>query len=188
MRKFLAIALILKWRRLGVISATVLHLHVCMWLTQNSTQQLKNGKYLSYVLYSRASHNAAFGPPKICSVVQISTVQGSVFQHCASYFISINPRFQHCASYFISVNPRFQHCTRFFLGLIQGSALCKNFQELLVISTSSPRSALFEAVLCEALVCSTFPTFIIKKLKLLCICIFLKCGISNNSCGFEFSN
>ena len=72
--------------------------------------------------------------------------------------------------------------------LIQGSALCKNFQELLVISTSSPRSALFEAVLCEALVCSTFPTFIIKKLKLLCICIFLKCGISNNSCGFEFSN
>ena len=71
--------------------------------------------------------------------------------------------------------------------LIQGSALRKNFQELLVISTSL-RSVLFEAVLCEALVCNTFPTFIIKKLKLLCICIFLKCGISNNYCGFEVSN
>ena len=84
-----------------------------------------------------------------CSIVQIIAVQGSVFQHCASYFISINPRFQHCASYFISVNPRFQHCASFLSALIQGSALCKNFQDFLVISTI-PRSALFKAALCKA--------------------------------------
>ena len=50
-----------------------------------------------------------------CSVVQISDVQGSMFQLCASYFISINPRFQQCAIYFTSVNPRLQHCKSFFI-------------------------------------------------------------------------
>ena len=49
-----------------------------------------------------------------CSVVQISAFQGSVFQHCASYFTSINPMFQNCANYFISGNPRFQCCASFF--------------------------------------------------------------------------
>ena len=42
-----------------------------------------------------------------CSVMQISAVQGSVFQHYARHFISVNPRFQCCASYIISINPRF---------------------------------------------------------------------------------
>ena len=49
------------------------------------------------------------------SVVQISAVQGSMFQLCASYFISINPRFQWCAIYFTSVNPRLQHYKSFFI-------------------------------------------------------------------------
>ena len=52
---------------------------------------------------------------QICSVVQISVVQGSMFQHCASYFTSINPMFQHYATYFISGNPRFQRCASFFI-------------------------------------------------------------------------
>ncbi len=67
-------------------------------------------------------NNTAVGPRTIlllghqrCSIVQISDVLGSVFQRCASYFISINQRFQHCAGYFISINPRFQCCTSFFI-------------------------------------------------------------------------
>ena len=50
-----------------------------------------------------------------CSVVQISAVQGSVFQHCARYFISVNPRIQRYAIYFFSINPRFQCCASFFI-------------------------------------------------------------------------
>ena len=86
-----------------------------------------------------------------CSIMQISAVLGSVFQRCASYFISINQRFQHCACYFIRINPRFQCCTSFFISANQDSALCKNFQDLLVTSASL-RSALFETALCKALV------------------------------------
>ena len=59
----------------------------------------------------------------------------------ASYFISVNQRFQRYVSYFISVNPRFQCCASFLSAIIQGSALCKNFHDLLV-----------KTVLCKALV------------------------------------
>ena len=75
---------------------------------------------------------------------KISAIQVSVFS-------SANPRFQRYASYFISVNPRFQHCVSFLSALYQGSALCKNFQDFLVISAIS-RSVLFKSVLYEALV------------------------------------
>ncbi len=50
-----------------------------------------------------------------CRVVQISAVQGSVFQCCARHFISVNPRFQSCAIFFISINPRFQCCASVFI-------------------------------------------------------------------------
>ena len=111
-----------------------------------------------FVLLESSKYVCTVGPctmlafsPQRCSTVQISTVQGSVFQHCARYFISINPRFQCYESYFISINPRFQCNASFLSVVIQGSALCKNFQEILVISTI-PRSALFESPFCKALV------------------------------------
>ena len=79
---------------------------------------------------------------KGAALCKISAVQVSVFS-------SVNPRFQRYASYFISVNPRFQHYAIILSALIQGSALCKNLQELLAISTIL-RLELFKTAVCEA--------------------------------------
>ena len=96
-----------------------------------------------------ASKDAVLGKISAVQVSVFSSVNPR-FQHRASFFISVNARFQHCVSYFISINPRFQHYVSFLSALYQGSALSKNFQNFLVISTIS-RSVLFKA----ALWCST---------------------------------
>ena len=94
----------------------------CFILIISEFCELKNGLIFQSI-YTRALHNAAFGPTKM--------------QHCVNsallkfkYFFNVNAMFHRCVSYFISVNPRFQCCVSFLSALYQGSALCKNFQEL----------------------------------------------------------
>ena len=81
-----------------------------------------------------------------CSIGQISAVQVSVFiQGFSTVQLILSALIQ-----------GFSIMQAFLSVLIHGSAVCKNFQEFLVIS-ASPRSALFEAALCEDLVyCTPF--------------------------------
>ena len=84
----------------------------------------------------------SLGHPR-CSVLQISVVQVSVLiQGFSIVQVILSVLVQGFSAVYV-----------FLSALFQGSALCKNFQEHLVIS-ASPRSALFKAALCEALVYS----------------------------------
>ena len=93
-------------------SSGLLEMHFSMHEVEVCNHVIKNSHWLIIIEYSRASHNAAFVPLKMQSC---ANQRCSVFQLCASYFISVNPRFQYCAIHFISINPRFQHEQVFFI-------------------------------------------------------------------------
>ena len=65
----------------------------------------------------------------------ISAVQGSVFQLCTSYFSALIQGFSAVQVVLSDLIQDFSATQLTLSALIQGSALYKNFQELLVIST-----------------------------------------------------